>query len=85
MWGLLKELFKDNSFSDNIYTEIQYDELKFNNIFEMAKRLNRYFVDSLLTTIKDDCMMELSASTFTESERKKFSTTDVNKLNPIVN
>jgi len=85
MWQLLKELLKGNSFNDNIYTEIQYGELKINNIFEMAKTFNRNFIDSLSTTIENDCMIELSASKFIQSELKVFSTTDINKLNRIIN
>jgi len=50
MWGTLREMLKGNSYSDNIYEEIQYDDILLNNICEMVNIFNKYLVNNISLT-----------------------------------
>jgi len=84
MWGSLKELLNGNKYNNNIYREIQYGTLLYNNIYEMANIFNKYFVDSLLTTTDDDHNRDLEMNKYTDSEFEVFSVISVDKLREIV-
>jgi hypothetical protein len=85
MWGLLKELLKGNSFSDNICQEIQCKNIIFNNPDEMANIFNRFFIDSITVTKKDDCEIDLIRNRkYTENEFEAFSLIEVGYLYHVV-
>jgi len=84
MWGTLKEILKGNSYSDNIYREIQCDDIMINDIYEMANIFNKYLVNSLSMTVEDDYAMEVTMEKYTESQFEVFNVIDVDELKRIV-
>jgi len=75
-------MLKGNFYSDNIYREIQCDDIMINDIYEMANIFYKYFVNSLSMTVEDDYAMELTMEKYTESQ---FEVIDVDELKRIVN
>jgi len=78
-------MLKGNSYSDNIYEEIQYGDIMFNNIYEMANIFNKYLVNSISLIVKEDYASELRMEKYTGSQFEAFNVIGVNELKRIVN
>jgi len=66
-------MLKGNSYSDNIYGEIQCDDIMLNNIYEMASIFNEYLLNSISMTAEDDYAMKLMMKKYTESQFEAFN------------
>lgn len=77
MWGSLKELLKGNSFSNNIYKEVQIGDTVLTNICDMANIFNKYFVDSIPMIRDDGFTRNLVEDGYTESIFEEFCAIDV--------